>query len=250
MALLHCEADVKDNDHVIFFNMRHYPVDWVWFRRLLEKLELTDIPLVVRHLGRIALIGARWSDSAESIDCTETAVIEHTDDQFVDTGLTDNVLRLVGANFSLRYFNKLSFARAGYFRKSSLNITKIRAEYDFLSTLPAEVRPFYPAVGDLCETEGEGEYEVEIIPAFDVAKLLMHGRFAESRIIDAFMAEALVKTFKRDYVFCNDRPDAETVVAQLPGWFEDYNENAPHKALRILSPREFIRSVQNLKCPI
>ena len=55
------------------------------------------------------------------------------------------------------------------------------------------------------------------------------------------MAEALVKTFKRDYVFCNDRSDAETVMAQLSGWFEDYNENAPHKALRMLSPHEFIR---------
>ncbi|GAB1253978.1 hypothetical protein Defa_14650 [Desulfovibrio sp. TH_2024_36128] len=31
------------------------------------------------------------------------------------------------------------------------------------------------------------------------------------------MAEALVKTFKRDYVFCNDRSDAETVMAQLSG---------------------------------
>lgn len=58
------------------------------------------------------------------------------------------------------------------------------------------------------------------------------------------MTEALVKTLKRDYVFCNDRSDAETVMAQLPGWFEDYNENAPHKALRMLSPREFIRSLQ------
>ena len=64
------------------------------------------------------------------------------------------------------------------------------------------------------------------------------------------MAGALVKTFKRDYVSCNDRSDAETVMAQLPGWFEDYNENAPHKTLRMLSPREFIRSLQNLECPI
>lgn len=44
--------------------------------------------------------------------------------------------------------------------------------------------------------------------------------------------------------------DAETVMAQLSGWFEDYNENAPHKALRMLSPREFIRSLQNLECPV
>jgi len=41
-----------------------------------------------------------------------------------------------------------------------------------------------------------------------------------------YMAESLAKTFKRDYVFCNDRPYAETAMEQLSGWFEDYNENA------------------------
>ena len=40
------------------------------------------------------------------------------------------------------------------------------------------------------------------------------------------MIDALVKTFKRDYVFCNDRPYAETAMEQLSGWFEDYNEHA------------------------
>lgn len=57
------------------------------------------------------------------------------------------------------------------------------------------------------------------------------------------IAEAFVKTFKWDYVFSNDRPDTETA-------FDDYNENAPHKALRMLSPREFIRSMQNFECPV
>ena len=55
------------------------------------------------------------------------------------------------------------------------------------------------------------------------------------------MAEAFVKTFKRDYVYVNDRPDAQTVLSQLAVWFEDYNEMHPHKGLRMLSPREFIR---------
>ena len=41
-----------------------------------------------------------------------------------------------------------------------------------------------------------------------------------------YMAESLAKTFKRGYVFCNDRPYAETAREQLSGWFEDYNENA------------------------
>lgn len=64
------------------------------------------------------------------------------------------------------------------------------------------------------------------------------------------MAEAFVKTFKRDYVYVHDRPDARTVMAQLAAWFEDYNEEHPHKGLRMRSPREFIRSVENAACPV
>jgi hypothetical protein len=43
------------------------------------------------------------------------------------------------------------------------------------------------------------------------------------------MAEAFVKTFKRDYVYLHDRPGARTVLAQIHEWFEDYNEVHPHK---------------------
>jgi transposase InsO family protein len=64
------------------------------------------------------------------------------------------------------------------------------------------------------------------------------------------MAEAFVKTFKRDYVYVHDRPDAQTVLSQLSAWFEDYNEIHPHKALRMNSPREFIRSYQPAACPV
>lgn len=56
------------------------------------------------------------------------------------------------------------------------------------------------------------------------------------------MAEAFVKTFKRDYVQVNPLPDAQTVLKHIAGWFEDYNENHPHSGLKMRSPREFIRS--------
>jgi putative transposase len=60
------------------------------------------------------------------------------------------------------------------------------------------------------------------------------------------MAEAFVKTFKRDYVRVNPCPDAETVINALPVWFQHYNTLHPHKALGYRSPREFIaaRSTQ------
>ncbi len=64
------------------------------------------------------------------------------------------------------------------------------------------------------------------------------------------MSEALVKTFKRDYVRCNPIPDAATVLSQLDAWFEDYNSVHPHGSLRMLSPREFIYANSSLAaCP-
>lgn len=65
------------------------------------------------------------------------------------------------------------------------------------------------------------------------------------------MAEAFVKTFKRDYVSMHELKDALTVMEQLPSWFEDYNEYHPHKGLRMRSPREYRRSlVQAGRCPV
>lgn len=53
------------------------------------------------------------------------------------------------------------------------------------------------------------------------------------------MSEAFVGTFKRDYVYTHELPDAATVIKQLPDWFEDYNSVAPHSGLGYLSPREY-----------
>lgn len=55
------------------------------------------------------------------------------------------------------------------------------------------------------------------------------------------MAEAFVRTLKRDYVRVSPIPDAESVLRQLPGWLAHYNEVHPHRSLGYRSPREFIR---------
>ena len=54
------------------------------------------------------------------------------------------------------------------------------------------------------------------------------------------MAEAFVRTIKRDYVHVSPCPDAQTVMHQLSAWINHYNEVHPHKALGYRSPREFI----------
>ncbi|ATR12803.1 TPA: IS3 family transposase [Klebsiella pneumoniae] len=57
------------------------------------------------------------------------------------------------------------------------------------------------------------------------------------------MAESFVKTFKRDYVYVNDLPDAVTVMEKLTEWMEDYNNWHPHKGLKMQSPREYRSSL-------
>ena len=64
------------------------------------------------------------------------------------------------------------------------------------------------------------------------------------------MAEAFIKTFKRDYVHANPLYDARFVLEQLTKWFEDYNDHHPHKALKMKSPREYRRLAAKLEmCP-
>ena len=65
------------------------------------------------------------------------------------------------------------------------------------------------------------------------------------------VAEAFVKTFKRDYVRVSPIPDAQAALAAVSGWITDYNEVHPHSRLAFRSPREYIRAQsQPAACPV
>ena len=53
------------------------------------------------------------------------------------------------------------------------------------------------------------------------------------------MAESFVGTLKRDYVYVSDCYDTDTVIKMLPDWIDDYNGEAPHSGLNMLSPLEY-----------
>jgi transposase InsO family protein len=83
------------------------------------------------------------------------------------------------------------------------------------------------------------------------AQLNLISRFTPVRSPESNgLAEAFIKTFKRDYLFPHSLYDASSAIQHMVEWFEDYNEVAPHKALRMLSPREFIRFTQTEPCPV
>lgn len=64
------------------------------------------------------------------------------------------------------------------------------------------------------------------------------------------MAEAFVRTLKRDYVRVSPIPDAATALASLPAWIKDYNDVRPHSSLAYRSPREYINQTSTAACPV
>ena len=57
------------------------------------------------------------------------------------------------------------------------------------------------------------------------------------------MAEAFVKTIKRDYVYVSDCFSAEETMGLLEGWIFDYNNEASHSGLGMKSPVEYRKSI-------
>jgi putative transposase len=65
------------------------------------------------------------------------------------------------------------------------------------------------------------------------------------------VAEAFVKTFKRDYVRVSPVPNAETALAAITKWINDHNEVHPHNGLAYRSRREYIKAQsQPAACPV
>lgn len=65
------------------------------------------------------------------------------------------------------------------------------------------------------------------------------------------MAEAFVRTFKRDYVRVNPIPNAATAIAAVEAWMDDYNAVHPHSRLGYRSPREYRQAMsQPAACPV
>lgn len=65
------------------------------------------------------------------------------------------------------------------------------------------------------------------------------------------MAEAFVKTLKRDYVRVSPICDAAAALTRIDSWMEDYNTVHPHSRLGYRSPREYINAKsQSAACPV
>jgi putative transposase len=54
------------------------------------------------------------------------------------------------------------------------------------------------------------------------------------------MAEAFVRTMKRDCVRVTEKPNGRAVISQLPSFFHHHNTVHPDRAHGYLAPRKYI----------
>jgi hypothetical protein len=126
-------------------------------------------------------------------------------EQFLNLDDTSSVLQLFSSNFDLRYFNNLQ-TQENFFVKSSSNKEKMLAEYNFLSSIPKNLKPYFPQVGDYNEKDKIAEYEIEKIYMLDLSKHLIN-RVFRSHSLETFFSKLKIyfsqipvcKVSKTDY---------------------------------------------------
>ncbi len=92
---------------------------------------------------------------------------------FANISKSTGLLEISRAFTQPRHFNEVIRAGA-YCIKRSRNTDKIQSEHAFLSSIPKEIKPYFPVVGELRKTSQTAEYEVEFMPFFDASCLLVH----------------------------------------------------------------------------
>lgn len=207
---------------VLAVDARWFPINEEQVHSLIEKAKYASVDVIVHAFGGNA--PALWaSDTAPLLTRNDIERIDHAmgdpvrlkapDGAYADLSDPARILRLFASGFSLRAFNKMGQGRSGYFMKSSPQKDKMLAEHTFFTNIPAEIRPFFPQVGTFTETADGGSYEVEVVPALDVAKHLLNETFRQP-----VAAERLIDSLSR---YWDARPRVQTTSAQVRSHLTD-----------------------------
>lgn len=179
-------------DSVAVLNLQYFPKDINLLSCKLEQAEAASIPLIISEKdseNKICAVIFKSKNLKELNLPFDTPVFEAPERTFIDLYAPSEVMDLFNEGLVLRNFNSMTKGRTGYFLKHSKQKNKMKAEHEFLSSLPTAIRPFYPCCGDYIENIGNGEagYEIELVPTLDVAKFLINSFFSSSERCQDFL---------------------------------------------------------------
>ena len=150
-----------------------------------EKLKYVDEPFGVLD-GKMA-VAAMFPDVGTYIDFCKRLISgekawdavkeikEHFEiEGMVNIGIISNFIQCITGNFDSRYFNTLQ-GNEYILVKSSENKKKIRAEYDFYSLLPEDMKYWFVMPFHYQENEHSASYTMERLHMADLAIKWVHG---------------------------------------------------------------------------
>ncbi len=176
-----CYLDYEDSVAVI--NLQYFPRDINMLSSKLCQAEASSMPLIIKAEeteNRISTVILKAKNLREVKLPFDSPVFVAPEHSMVNLNTPSEVMDLFNEGLVLRNFNSMQKGRTGYFLKHSQQKSKMKAEHEFLNTLPTAIRPFYPCCGDYLEDIGNDEagYEIELIPTLDVAKFLINNYFS------------------------------------------------------------------------
>ncbi len=105
---------------------------------------------------------------------------------FIKLDSTQSLLELFSNNFEPRFFNHIK-SEQNYFLKSSSKADKMQAEFNFLANIPAELRSYFPQVGEFKNETKTASYQVEKVFMLDLSKQLINKVLNNETTVDALL---------------------------------------------------------------
>ncbi|MFZ5376660.1 MAG: hypothetical protein ACOZAN_03270 [Patescibacteria group bacterium] len=187
------------NTNLIYYSARFFPIgenkikfaikkaaaisEKTFFKNELMRLEepyIFSVPY-------LEVLRKRDSDEMLLVDLQRESIdVDLTQSMLDLENPTDSIL-LFNQNLDKRYFNSISVDNCYYFVKQSFKTDKMEAEYNFLSNVPASLRPFFPHVGVFYKDSQTASYQVEKIFSFDAAVLFKNGSFQKEEVFRDFL---------------------------------------------------------------
>lgn len=166
----------KTYDQIVFYPTHSYFLNAQEFSATLKKLCLVSKAV---RLGPppylVAMPMEKFKDGPSTIAMHEGSELSDIEVSVarIDLSRGTGPFELSKTQTVGRSFNSFQEALP-FLLKRSKKPEKSKAEFLFLSNLPAEMRAYFPHVGKFLEKNDETGYEVEFVPMFDLSRFFIH----------------------------------------------------------------------------
>ena len=155
------------------------------FKLLLDKFAFAQYPVRVKT-GK-AVVFSGLAQTYYDVDNHDIVELEF-EDYLVALESMSDLQRLFSANIHSRYFNDV-VAKGETIIKKSSDRKKIKAEFDFLVSVPEELKPYFVPVRDYVEGESGASYTMPKLPMLDASVRFINGNLRGSAL-ERFMEDS------------------------------------------------------------